>query len=111
MTEARVFNGSGVREIDPRPRRFYHAIAITRQESGTIRRVIGWIRPLEYYTKTPLDLLEQYLQLILLSRENGGLTEEGIGEMMLEAKERLPGTEYERLLGYKEFLAAHSVRQ
>ena len=102
-------NSEGIREWQPRPKTT-GAIMLTERSSPSIRSVRGWLFPLEHYDETlKLNLLEQYVELLLVMASARAVDFESIKDIMREARDQLTDEEYGRLLGYKSLLESARV--
>ena len=97
---SKILRSSGVREIDPRPKRIVTALPITEPVGPGIRHVVARIMPLERWDG--VGTLDSYAELLLLMRLQPD--DDTLAEIMNEARERLTDADYEKLLGYKELL-------
>ena len=102
-------NSEGIREWQPRPKTT-GAIMLTERSSPSIRSVRGWLFPLEHYDENlTLNLLEQYVELLLVMASARAVDFESIKDIMREARDQLTDEEYGRLLGYKPLLESARV--
>ncbi len=78
---------------------------LTESQSPSIRTVRGWLFPLEHYDDTlEMNVLEQYVELLLVMASAKPIDFDSITAVMREAKARLSDDEYERLIAYKALL-------
>lgn len=94
----------GIREWEPRPAKG-GPVLLTERASPSIRSVKGWLFPLEHYDETlKLNVLEQYVELLLVMASAKPIDFDSIVDIMREARDRLDDEEYGRLLAYKALL-------
>jgi hypothetical protein len=94
----------GIREWQPRSTKG-GPIVITERSSPSIRSVRGWLFPLEHYDENlKLNVLEQYVELLLVMASAKPIDFDSIVDIMREARDRLDDEEYGRLLAYKALL-------
>jgi hypothetical protein len=107
----RVFrpDTEGIREFDPKPRPS-GPIWLTERTSPSIRTVRGWLFPLEHYDeRLKLDILDQYVELLLIMGSARAADFESMTALMRQAHGRLDDAQYDRLVGYKALLESARI--
>ncbi len=103
-------HSEGIREWEPRPKTKIGAIMLTERSSASIRSVRGWLFPLEHYDETlKLNVLEQYVELLLVMASAKAVDFDSIRAIMREARDQLNDEEYGRLLAYKALLESARI--
>lgn len=70
----------------------------------------GWLFPLEHYDeKLKLNVLEQYVELLLVMSSGTAVDFDSVRAVMVEARDLLDDGEFERLIGYKALLETARV--
>lgn len=75
---------------------------LTERASSSVRTVRGWLFPLEHYDDgLHLNLVSQYLELLLVMASNRPLDVKSMRTVLRQARDSLDDDQYDRLMGYR----------